>query len=72
MNTFTVVFRELIGLFVDDGSLALQIVVIVVIAMMSTTQLPSIPLAAGAILVVGCLGVLLLSVATACRHQRNR
>jgi hypothetical protein len=64
MNALAV-FRELIGLFVDDGSLALAIVTVVLIASAFATLVPDVPLAAGAILLFGCLGVLLANVARA-------
>jgi hypothetical protein len=68
MNMLLSVFREFIGLFVDDGALALEIVAIVVLAGISATLLPDIPLAAGGILLLGCLGVLFANVAKAGRH----
>jgi hypothetical protein len=68
MNTLVAVFRELAGLFVDDGSLALAILAVVVLAAISATLMPGVPLAAGAILLLGCLGVLLANVARAGRH----
>jgi hypothetical protein len=52
------VWRELAGLFVDDGALALAIVAVVLLAGILATLMPGIPLAAGAILLFGCLGVL--------------
>ena len=52
------VWRELAGLFVDDGALALAIVAVVLLAGILATLMPDIPLAAGAILLFGCLGVL--------------
>jgi hypothetical protein len=52
------VSRELAGLFVDDGALALAIVAVVLLAGILATLMPDIPLAAGAILLFGCLGVL--------------
>jgi hypothetical protein len=62
MNMLGAVFRELIGLFVDDGALALEIVAVVVLAAISATLIPDVPLGAGAILLFGCLGVLLANV----------
>src|SRR5882762_11800812 len=56
MNMLGAVFRELIGLFVDDGSLALEIVAVVVLAAISTTLIPDVPLAAGENPVFGCTG----------------
>jgi hypothetical protein len=63
------VFRELLGLFVDDGSLALAILAVVMLAAISVALIPDIPLVAGAILVFGCLGVLLANLAIAARRH---
>jgi hypothetical protein len=65
MNTVAAVLRALTKLFVDDGSLALQVVAVVVLAELSVILYPNIPLEAGSILLIGCLGVLLVSVARA-------
>ena len=55
--------RELAGLFVDDGALALAIIAVVVLAGMAAMLIPQVPLAAGAILLFGCLAALVSSVA---------
>ncbi len=68
MNTLRAVFRELIGLFVDDGALALEIVAVVLLAAISAALVPDLPLAAGFILLFGCLGVLLANAARAARR----
>jgi hypothetical protein len=68
MTTLISVLRELAGLFVDDGSLALAIVAVVLLAGISATLMPDLPLAAGAILLLGCLGVLVANVARAARR----
>ena len=68
MTTLTNLLRELAGLFVDDGALALAIVAIVALAGIAATMMPDVPLAAGAILLFGCLGVLLSNVARAGRR----
>ena len=60
--------RELAGLFVDDGALALAIVTIVVLAGIVAALMPGVPLVAGAILLFGCLVVLVLNVARAARR----
>ena len=62
MNALVAVIREITGLFVDDGSLALAILTVVLLAGASATLMPDVPLAAGAILLFGCLGVLLANV----------
>ncbi len=55
-------FNELIGLFVDDGWLALTIVGVVALAAFVAKLAPHVPVAAGVVLLVGCLGVLLGNV----------
>jgi hypothetical protein len=62
------VLRELAGLFVDDGALALAIIAVVALAGIAATLMPEIRLAAGAILLFGCLAVLFASVARATRR----
>ena len=69
MSMLAAVLRELLGLFVDDGSLALEIVAVVVLAAISAALMPNVPLATGAILLFGCLGVLLVNVARAARRR---
>jgi hypothetical protein len=62
MKLLVAILHELFGLFVDDGALALQIVAVVVLAGISTVLVPDHPLATGAVLLIGCLAVLLASV----------
>ena len=62
MNELGAVLRTVIGLFVDDGAFALSIIAVVLLAALSATLMPDVPLAAGAILLVGCLGALLVNV----------
>jgi hypothetical protein len=62
MTTLANLFRELVGLFVDDGALALAILGIVLLASILATLVPSAPLASGAVLLLGCLGVLFANV----------
>ena len=68
MNVLIAVLRELIGLFVDDGSLALMILAVVILAGVFVTLAPDLQLAAGAVLLFGCLGVLVANVARAARR----
>jgi hypothetical protein len=68
MKIITSVFREVAGLFVEDGSLALQIVVVVIISGVFARLFPDSTSAAGAILLFGCLGVLSANVARAARR----
>lgn len=62
MTVLTALLKELIGLFVDDGALALSIVAIVVLAGISTVVIPGVPGATGGILSVGCLAALFVNV----------
>ena len=65
MNMLVAVFRELTGLFIDDGSLALAILGAVLLAAFVVSVTPSVPTAGGGILLFGCLGVLVVNVLTA-------
>jgi hypothetical protein len=69
MNALGAVWGELLGLFVDDGALALEILAVVMLAAISVALAPNAPLAAGVILLLGCLGVLSVSVARAVRRR---
>ena len=62
------VLRELVGLFVDDGALALAIIAIVALAGIMAMLMPGVPLAAGAVLLFGCLAVLLANTVKAGRR----
>ena len=67
MSVLVAVLRELAGLFVDDGALALAIIGIVVLASIAATAMPEVPMA-GAILLLGCLGALFVNVMQAARR----
>jgi hypothetical protein len=69
MNVLGAALRELLGLFVDDGAFAAEIVAVLLLAALSAALMPHVPLAAGAILLFGCLGVLVASVARAARRR---
>jgi hypothetical protein len=62
MTMLGTAFRMLVGLFVDDGSPALAIIVIVLLSWIIATLMPDLPLATGAVLLVGSLGVLFANV----------
>ena len=68
MKTLGSVFRELAGLFVDDGALAIAIVAVVAVAGLLAILMPDVSLAAGAVLLFGCLGVLFSSAVSASRR----
>ncbi|MGC2409267.1 MAG: hypothetical protein WA441_04550 [Methyloceanibacter sp.] len=61
-------FQMLVGLFVDDGSLALAIIMIIVLSWIVGIMIPGVPLATGAVLLVGCLGVLFANVMKAAQQ----
>jgi hypothetical protein len=68
MNSLKAVFREVAGLFVEDGSLALEIVAVVMLAGVLAQLLPDSHAVAGGILLFGCLAVLGANVARAARR----
>jgi hypothetical protein len=68
MNSLKAVFREVAGLFVEDGSLALEIIAVVVVAGILSRLLPKSPTVAGGTLVIGCLAVFGANVARAGRR----
>jgi hypothetical protein len=68
MTTLATAFRMLVGLFVDDGSLALTIIVIVLLSSIVANLIPDMPLAAGAVLLLGSLGALFANVMKAAQR----
>jgi hypothetical protein len=68
MTALASVLRELAGLFVDDGALALAIIAIVAVAGIMAALVPDARLAAGAILLFGCLAVLFANAVRAGRR----
>ncbi len=62
MKQLVAIFRELTGLFIDDGMLALEIVGVVLIAGISEYLIPDARLMGGGILLFGCLFVLFVNV----------
>jgi hypothetical protein len=68
MKVLAAALKEVIGLFVEDGALALAVAAIVGLAGLSAALFPAARAAAGAILLLGCLGVLLANVLTARRR----
>jgi hypothetical protein len=63
----TAILRELAGLFVDDGALALAILGVIGLAWIFAALMPGMPLLPGAVLLLGCLGVLVANVIKAAR-----
>ena len=69
MSFIAAVFQEILGMFVDDGALALwSLALIVVITLL--VLLAGLPALLGALLLlVGCLAILADSVRRACRSK---
>lgn len=70
MSALMSLLRQLAGLFVDDGWLAFAILCIVALAAVLALLMPRLSLAAGAVLLFGCLGVLLVNVISAAQRER--
>jgi hypothetical protein len=68
MKALSALLGELIGLFVDDGWLALAILAVVALAGICAALTPNVPLLPGAVLLFGCPGVLLANVLRAARR----
>ena len=69
MSTFGMIVRELLGLFVDDGSLAFAIAVVVALAaMLAAVDAPS--LVTGGVLFFGCLLALFENLTRSTRKRR--
>jgi hypothetical protein len=62
MTVLSAIWRELIGLFIDDGSLAMAILAVVLLSGFLAIVVPGMQLAAGVVLLFGTLGVLLANV----------
>ncbi|MET2829539.1 hypothetical protein [Mesorhizobium shangrilense] len=67
MNVIRLIAKEFFGMFVDDGSLALLALLLVAIIAAAVKLLALPPLLGGALLLVGCLAILLQSVRRAAR-----
>ncbi|OBQ67430.1 hypothetical protein [Mesorhizobium erdmanii] len=67
MNALRLVATEFFGMFVDDGNLALLALVLVAAVTAAVKLLALPPLLGGALLLVGCLAILLQSVRRAAR-----
>jgi hypothetical protein len=70
MSGLISVLRQFAGLFVEDGWLALAILCVVALTAIVALLMPRLSLAAGAILLLGCLGVLVANVVRAAQHER--
>jgi len=69
MNVIRLILRELVGMFIDDGSLATLALVLIVAITAAVKLLALPPLAGGILLLAGCLAILLYSVRRAARRS---
>ena len=58
MNIVKAILRELLGMFVDDDSLAFAILAVIAITALLGTFLDAAPIWTGATLLIGCVVVL--------------
>jgi Flp pilus assembly protein TadB len=63
------VFSELVGMFVDDGNLALLALILIALIAAAVKVLGLPPLVGGVLLLAGCLAILLESTRRAARGQ---
>jgi len=68
MNIIRLILNELVGMFVDDGNLALLALLMIAAITAAVKLLALPPLAGGILLLVGCLAILLHSVHRAARR----
>jgi uncharacterized membrane protein YdjX (TVP38/TMEM64 family) len=57
--------RELLKLFVDDGTLAASLVAVIILAEVAVLLMPDMPMTPGAILLFGSLAALFFSIGRA-------
>jgi len=62
MNLVNSILKEILSLFVDDGSLALQALVLVLAVAVLVKGIAVAPLAGGCLLIIGCLVILAFSL----------
>ena len=72
MKALLSMLRELWSLFVDDGILALALVLWCAIAGLILPRLPPVGEWSGAIFFVGCLAILLIDIVMAIPRHRKR
>ena len=69
MTMIRLVFKELVGMFVDDGSLALLALILIALIAAAVKLLALPPLIGGLLLLAGCLAILLESTRRAARDK---
>jgi hypothetical protein len=68
MNILRTAISELVGMFIDDGSLALFVLILILAITGAVKLLALPPLLGGVLLLVGCLAILVQSVHRAARR----
>ena len=71
MKIVRLVLKELVGMFVDDGSLALLALILIALIAAAVKLLGLPPLIGGFLLLAGCLAILLESTGRAARGKRR-
>ncbi|CDX40365.1 conserved hypothetical protein [Mesorhizobium plurifarium] len=69
MSVIRLVFKELVGMFVDDGSLALLTLILIALIAAAVKLLALPPLVGGVLLLAGCLAILVESTRRAARGK---
>jgi hypothetical protein len=71
MKSLLFIGREIIGLFVDDEFLAVSVLILASAVITLVKMFDLLPLAAGTLLLIGCVSILLISVlrTTAARRR---
>ncbi|MDX8467766.1 hypothetical protein RFM26_18905 [Mesorhizobium sp. VK23B] len=69
MKIIRLVLKELVGMFVDDGSLALLVLLLIGLVGGAVKLLALPPLAGGVLILVGCLAILLESTRRGARGK---
>ena len=62
MTFLSSVFREILGLFVDDGNLVLQVLGLIVVAALAVRFGGLPPMAGAGLLLFGCIAILILTL----------
>ena len=68
MTVLRIALSELIGMFIDDGSLATLCLILILVIAGAVELLAMPPLMGGLLLLVGCLAILLYSVRRAVKR----
>jgi hypothetical protein len=70
MNLVRLVVKELVGIFIDDGNLALLALILIAAVTAAVKLLAMPPLLGGVLLLAGCIAILIESVRRAARATR--